>query len=295
MSTYTATMNRSVPPPATPYRHPLSAGAAPAGLWALSRLLRLAGPAAGLIAAFGLLEGLMIPQARPSEVWIGAGLLSMLAAGLLARQIDRATAEHIPGALGYRTADDPGPSISQVLLRQGARLPFEVANLAVLAWLLTGPVAQAAPVLDDGTTGPSVGTVAGYMLLGSLGFCAMGTRPGPGRAGSLSWTLPLVVSLLLDAAEWAVIVTLSDAGPGVVAVMIGAGLGLVVSTTYRVLSLMRADLSDTAHRPWAESLAGAGLTWWNGSATVTERQRAARWVRLALIVAAVLLAVAVLS
>lgn len=314
MTTYTAHLTPPHPRPhrdAT-YRHPLAAGRTPAALWITGRLVGLAGTAASLLAVLVLLHGASNdadPATGALLTWVGIAVASVIGA----RMIRRATAVRVPGVFGYRTIDDPAPPWTQVLLREAAYAVSAAASIAVTSWALTLPDAQERVTAAGSLEGMTSGTILGYMLLIGLGAVApMYLRlspPAPTRGHLADTAVSNAVTVGVLAAEWYVIVACTEINLGLEPVALGLGFGVVLVVLRRVIRGLRNDMAAdrardaataqpdkarpwAADRPWSENVTGTVLTWWTGSATVPDRQRAARWLRIGLVVVAGLLLLA---
>lgn len=288
MSVHTA--NLTQPPSRTPaiYRHPLTAGFAPAALWVLTSAVSLVGHGSVLLALLALLEaGAGSASSATVLLWSAVTVGSLV----MVRWTRRAASARTPGALGYRAVDDPAPPWSYVTLREAAYCLVRGAQILVTAWVLTLPAAQTRIEAAGDLDGVTFGAVVGYVLLMALGArlgmdlisCLQAPRLSRAEVVSAAVTLALVVT------EWVVIVSLTSLTTGLGPVAIGAAIygfvavirwGIVVATA----TPERTPRSDTdrpwrSDRPWTEVIAGSVLTWWSGSATVQDRQRAAWWMR----------------
>lgn len=278
------------PPSRTPaiYRHPLTAGFAPAALWVLTSAVSLVGHGSVLLALLALLEASVGSASSVTVLlWSSVAVGSLV----MVRWTRRAASARTPGALGYRAVDDPAPPWSYVTLREAAYCLVSGAQILVTAWVLTLPAAQTRIETAGDLDGVTFGAVIGYVLLIALGArlgmellsCLQAPHPSRAEVVSAAVTLALVVT------EWVVIVSLTSLTTGLGPVAIGVAIyGFVavirLSLTVSAARSERSPQGDAdrpwrSDRPWAEAIAGVVLTWWSGSATVQDRQRAARWIR----------------
>lgn len=278
----------NVPAP-TVHRHPLTAGPTAAILWVGSELLWVVTQ----FAAYGFLFWFAhVLTTRPNDDRALAGLLLaelLLVVGVLVRRrLVRAAQLHTPGAL----ASQEPTAVSDVLRTRGPGWAMTFAGTVALApfslWLAgTGPARDRGPLLD---------ATAGEVFLGLvLGVCwasaavslvrgvwdAIATRrvvPVVPQLVSLMGGL-FVIGLLWPHATAQVRGAVIEVG-GLVAVTAAAAL-LTVKVVRAVTTTRATTSAATAQHPLGEHL----LTWWHGSATVTERARYAPLVERALVVA----------